>query len=232
MPERRASARLASSTRVPPRTAPNAYMRSRRGRSAPWVARTPITSCAGLATPLATAPASSVRRRGWYHAVPSSPRRPQPEEHGRVATEGRQLAGDIPAVRVAGGEPAEMRLGGDERGGRRGRVEREPVLARVGHPHGRDEARRQEAGLLAVGRLVGCELDRQRPGGVEQPGERRGDAAEREPRGAGAEVGQRGPHLAGGERRLAAGAVDEDEAVEPGGARPPAEVPGGVRGRD
>ena len=43
------------------------------------MARTPNTSWAGLAFPAATALESSVRRCGWYQAVPSRPFRPLPE---------------------------------------------------------------------------------------------------------------------------------------------------------
>src|SRR4051794_30664196 len=59
-------------------------------------------------------------------------------EHVGEALERGQLAGVVPAARVARGpQPAEVRLGGDERGGRRAGVQREPVLAGVGHGHPR-----------------------------------------------------------------------------------------------
>src|SRR4051794_24696765 len=82
-------------------------MRRPFGRSAPWMACTSSTCWASFALPAATAPASMVRRSGWYQAVPSRPFR-------------------LPALDAGDDAPRERCEVGGARG--RARVQHEHVL--------------------------------------------------------------------------------------------------------
>ena len=159
---------------------------------------------------------------------------PSPERLGVAADRG-QLARPHPAAGAAAcREVAEVGLGGGESGRRGLGVERVAVLALVGRQHRRLQIRRQQREVVGEGRLVGGDDLPQRPGGVEQAGERRRDPAEHQPgRGArGIQVVQRLGRLLRGHRSRAAAAVDVDEAGEPLRPRLAVEVPGRVGGGD
>ena len=154
-------------------------------------------------------------------------------EHVGHTAQRRQLAAPDPPARLpARGQSPEVRLGRGERRRRGGRVERVAVLARVRHPHGRLEARREEPEVLRERRRAGSDPREHRPARVEQAGERRPDPAEREPRRPGPEVPQRRLGLRRGDRGTAAAAVDEHETREVARARPSGEGPRRVGRRD
>src|SRR4029453_8053399 len=154
-------------------------------------------------------------------------------EHLGVAEDRRDLPGLIPAARIAArGELSHVRLRGAQARRRRVVVERVAVLREVRDRDRWLQVRGQERELLPDRRRVGIDEDAERARRVEEAGERRGDAAEREPRRGRLERRELRGRLLGGDRRRAAAAVDEDEALQLLRAGLPAEVPRGVRRRD
>src|SRR6266540_2484572 len=91
----------------------------RMPRSSPWIASTPRIACAGLAFPSATAPASMVRRSGWYQALPSIPASPAPESMlayrwiGVISPAGSHPRGSPLAARCPACTCAAMSEGGE-----------------------------------------------------------------------------------------------------------------------
>ena len=83
----------------------------------PSVVRMPRAASAGLAMPLPTPPASTVRRWGWNQAGAVQTGQPRSEERVGRPLDGAQLAGLVPRARVArAGERPNVRLRGGEVG--------------------------------------------------------------------------------------------------------------------